>query len=87
MCSSYSRYRKPGYINGTLLVCTSGNDPGDGPMMTEAEIQMISYAQGILRSRGYSEAVENLNAVIGTEVERRGRLMSPPPPTEWRATG
>lgn len=56
-------------------------------MMTEAEIQMISYAQGILRSRGYTDAVENLNAVIGTEVERRGRLMAPPPTMEWRATG
>ncbi len=56
-------------------------------MMTENEIQMVSYAEGILRSRGYIGIADDLAGVIGTEVERRARLLAPPPPMEWRATG
>lgn len=56
-------------------------------MMTEAEIEMVSYAQGILRSRGYTDTADSLTAAISVEVERRARLLAPPPTMEWRATG
>lgn len=56
-------------------------------MMTEAEMQMVSYAAGILRSHGYVYVADDLAGVIGTESDRRARLLAPPPPMEWRATG
>lgn len=56
-------------------------------MMTEDEIQMVGYVEGILRSRGYVYIADDLAGMIGTEVERRARLLAPPPPMEWRATG
>lgn len=56
-------------------------------MMTETEIEMVSYVEGILRSRGYVYVADDLAGVIGTELDRRARLLAPPPPMEWRATG
>jgi hypothetical protein len=56
-------------------------------MMTETEIQMVSYAEGILRSRGYAAAADSLAEVIGTEVDRRARLLAPPAPMEWSVAG
>lgn len=56
-------------------------------MMTETEIQMVSYVQGILRSRGCAGAADELAAIINTEVARRARLLAPPPPMEWSAVG
>ncbi len=56
-------------------------------MMTETEIQLVSYVEGILRTRGYGELAEGLAGVICTEVERRARLLAPPPPVEWSAAG
>jgi hypothetical protein len=60
---------------------------GMGPMMTETEIQMVSYAEGILRRHGYIYVADDLAGVIGTESDRRARLLAPPAPMEWRATG
>jgi hypothetical protein len=56
-------------------------------MMTETEIQMVSYVEGILRTRGYADLAEGLAGAICTEVDRRARLLAPPPPVEWSATG
>ena len=55
-------------------------------MMTESEVQLAIYVEGVLRSRGYCELANNLMSVIGAEVERRARVFSPPG-VEWRATG
>ena len=56
-------------------------------MMTEAEIQMVSYVEGVLRSRGYLGLAEDLSGVVGAEVGRRARRFTPPPPVEWSAAG
>lgn len=56
-------------------------------MMTEAEVQLLCYVEGILRSRGYTDLAEQTAAVVGAEAERRARLLTPPSPVEWRATG
>lgn len=56
-------------------------------MITETEIQMLSYIEGILRTRGYPDLAENLAEVICAEVDRRARLLAPPPPIEWSAAG
>lgn len=56
-------------------------------MMTETEIQMIGYVEGILRTRGYPALAEDLAGVIRTEADRRARILAPPPPIEWSATG
>lgn len=56
-------------------------------MMTETEIQMLSYVERILRTRGYPGLAEGLAAAICTEADRRARLLAPPPPIEWSATG
>jgi hypothetical protein len=56
-------------------------------MMTETEIQMVAYVEGILRTRGYTGLAQSLTGVICTEVDRRTRLLTPPPPVEWSATG
>lgn len=56
-------------------------------MMTETEIQMASYVEGILRSRGYTELADGVSGVICAEVARRSRLLAPPPPVRWSAAG
>lgn len=56
-------------------------------MMTETEIQMVSYVEGILRTRGYGDLARGLAGVICTEVDRRARALAPPPPVEWSAAG
>lgn len=47
-------------------------------MVTETEIQMVTYVEGILRGRGYVCAADDLAGVISTEVERRSRLLASP---------
>ena len=56
-------------------------------MMTETEIQMLSYVEGILRTRGHPDLADGLAEVICTEVERRARLLAPPAPTHPSAAG
>ncbi len=56
-------------------------------MMTESEIQMLSYVEGILRARGYPDLAKDLAGVICTQVDRRTRWLAPPPPVQWSAAG
>lgn len=86
-CDVYHGTGIRGYIYCILLRLHGSNNQEDWAMMTETEIQMVSYAEGILRSRGYSDAADSVTAVISAEVERRARLLSPPPAVEWSATG
>lgn len=55
-------------------------------MMTESEVQLAIYVEGVLRSRGYADLANNLTTVIGAEVERRARVFSPAS-MELRSTG
>ena len=47
-------------------------------MMTESEIQLASYVEGILRTRGYADIANTLSDVVGLEAERRTRLFTQP---------
>lgn len=51
---------------------------GFAPMMTGTEIQLASYAESILRHRGYLCVADDLKGVIATEVDRWARLLAPP---------
>lgn len=82
----YRRYREQGYID-RLTQGPVSNDRGIVAMMTETEIQMVSYVEGILRTRGYGDLARGLAGVICTEVDRRARALAPPPPVEWSAAG
>ncbi len=57
-------------------------------MMTETEIQMVGYVEGILRGRGYADLADHLTEVTVGEASRRARLLSPKPAREeWLAAG
>ena len=56
-------------------------------MMTETEVQLLGYVEGILRSRGYTELAESLGGVVRKETERRARLLAPPASPETSAAG
>jgi hypothetical protein len=47
-------------------------------MMTDSEIQILGYVEGILRTRGYPELAVGLGGVICSEVDRRARRLIPP---------
>ncbi|MCW1957829.1 MAG: hypothetical protein KIH64_004640 [Mycobacterium sp.] len=47
-------------------------------MMTENEMQLAIYVEGILRSRGYADVANAVANVVGIEAERRSRMMMPP---------
>ena len=59
---------------------------GDFLMMNESEVQLAIYVESVLRMRGYAEVANNLNSVIGAEVERRARVFAPAN-MQWRPTG
>ena len=42
-------------------------------MMTEAEIQLAAYVEGILRARGYPDVANTVANIVGIEAERRAR--------------
>lgn len=43
-------------------------------MMTEAEVQLATYLEAVLRQRGYPEVANLLNGVVGTQIERRAQI-------------
>lgn len=56
-------------------------------MMTETEIQLVSYVEGILRTRGYTDLAQSLTSVLAGEIDQRARRLSPPSPMESSSTG
>lgn len=47
-------------------------------MMTETELQLVLYAEGILRARGYADVADTVANVVGIEAERRARAETQP---------
>lgn len=47
-------------------------------MMTENEIQLAVYVEGILRTRGYADVANTVANVVGIEAERRTRRLTQP---------
>ena len=47
-------------------------------MMTETEIQLAVYVEGILRARGYADVANTVANVIGIEADRRNRTLVHP---------
>ncbi len=47
-------------------------------MMTENELQLAIYVEGILRTRGYADVANTVANVVGIEAERRDRMMMQP---------
>ena len=43
-------------------------------MMTEAEVQLVTYVEAVMRQRGYPDLAETLHGVIDTQVERRASI-------------
>jgi hypothetical protein len=41
--------------------------------MTENEIQLAIYVEGILRARGYADVADTVANVVGIEAERHNR--------------
>lgn len=46
-------------------------------MMNTAEVQLAIYFEVILRHRGYPDAADRIAEIVGVEVDRRARSMSP----------
>jgi hypothetical protein len=46
-------------------------------MMTETELQLAIYVEGILRTRGYADVANTVANVVGIEAERHSRMMQP----------
>lgn len=46
-------------------------------MMTETELQLAIYVEGILRTRGYADVADTVANVVGIEAERHSRMMQP----------
>lgn len=47
-------------------------------MMTETEIQLAVYVEGILRTRGYADVANTVANIVGIETERRNRMFMHP---------
>ena len=47
-------------------------------MMTETELQLTMYAEGILRARGYADVADTVANVVAIEAERRAQTMTQP---------
>lgn len=54
-------------------------------MMTNAEVQLATYLEAVLRQRGYPDVANMLNGVVDTQIERRARFA--PQVTSLRPTG
>ena len=46
-------------------------------MMTEAEVQLVTYVEAVLRQRGHADAANMLNGVVDIQLERRARFTAP----------
>ena len=46
-------------------------------MMTDAEVQLVTYVEAVLRQRGHADVAEMLNGVVDVQLERRARLTAP----------
>ena len=46
-------------------------------MMTEAEVQLVTYVEAVLRQRGHADVANMLNGVVDVQLERRARFTSP----------
>lgn len=47
-------------------------------MMTENEMQLAIYVEGILRTRGYADVANTVANIVGIEAERRDRMTMRP---------
>jgi hypothetical protein len=47
-------------------------------MMTENEIQLAIYVEGILRTRGYADVANTVANVVEIEADRRNRMFAHP---------
>lgn len=47
-------------------------------MMTETEMQLAIYVEGILRARGYADVANTVANIVGIEAQRRDRMMMQP---------
>ena len=47
-------------------------------MMTEAEVQLVTYVEAVLRQRGHADVANMLNGVVDIQLERRARFTAPP---------
>lgn len=47
-------------------------------MMTETEIQLAIYVEGILRTRGYADVANAVANIARIEAERRATLLAHP---------
>ncbi len=47
-------------------------------MMTENEIQLASYVEGILRARGYADVANTVANIVGIEAEHHARTLAQP---------
>lgn len=43
-------------------------------MLTEAEVQLVTYLEAVLRQRGYPDVANMLNGVVDTQIERRANI-------------
>ncbi len=53
------------------------SDWGERSMMTETELQLAIYVEGILRTRGYADVANTVANVVEIEAERHARMMQP----------
>lgn len=54
-------------------------------MMTEAEVQLVTYLEAVLRQRGHADVANMLNGVVDIQLERRARITAPHPPLRHTA--
>lgn len=47
-------------------------------MMTDAEVQLVTYAEAILRQRGHADVADMMSGVVDVQLERRARFTAPP---------
>ncbi|GEM_PF-2686289 len=43
-------------------------------MMTEAEVQLVTYVEAVMRQRGYPDLANMLNGVVDNQLERRASI-------------
>lgn len=54
-------------------------------MMTEAEVQLVTYLEAVLRQRGHADVANMLTGVVDIQMERRARIAAPHAPLRHTA--